>query len=371
MRLKVDAPRRIDYSRNTTRGILNYDRTNDYPQRVLKIIRDSGHGSLCTSMYARFLSGEGIDGAKKIVVNRKGHTLDFIHEKVVESYSIFRGYALHFNYNANFKITEIQLVRFENCRLGLPDDEDYSGMIAVYNNWDRARGSVIQQAKIKRYYAYNPNPEVIKAQVKADGGWSKYRGQVLYFSADGDSYPLCSLDSVLEDCVTDAQVKVFKYNNVTTNFMASHMLVTKGKSESTDESDDFATSLTQFQGAENTGKIMHIEIDFDEDKPELQAFETVNNDKLFEYTETSVHANIRKKLLIPPVLIGDLIAGKLGTSEEIYDATAFYNSITSKERTKIYDDITAIMARFKTPYQFGEIRPLSLIKKEGKDGQTD
>lgn len=105
--------------------------------------------------------------------------------------------------------------------------------------------------------------------------------------------------------------------------------------EGENEESNLETDLMQFQGAENANKIMHVELERDEETPELKPFETVNNDKLFEYTEQSIHENIRKQYLIPPVLTGDLIAGKLGTSEEIYDAYALYNALTLKERNML------------------------------------
>jgi hypothetical protein len=306
---------------------------------------DSGRATLCLNAYGRFLQGKGFvnESLNDIIINKKRETLWLLYKSVIENYSKYKGFAIHINYNAAYEIVELQSIPFEYTRLTTPDDTEYIGKIAVYDDWAREKSlrtiSRIMRMDIKAIHVFNPLPEVIQAQVEKVGGWDKYRGQIFWHSDKGPSkYPLCSLDSVLEDCVTDGQIKAFKYNNITTNFLASHLLVTRkveGKGDTDQEPKEFEKMIVQFQGAENPNKIMHVEADYDEDIPTLEKFEHVNDDKLFEYTEKSIHENIRKELLIPPVIVGDLIAGKLGTSEEIYDAYALYNALTFKERQEL------------------------------------
>lgn len=345
MRVRTPIQKRIVVRETKIVGILSYDSDNKYPQKIRDIIRDSGRGSLCVDMYGRFLKGKGftVDALNKVIVNRWGvNGLNLLRE-AAGSYSLFRGFAIHVNYNTLFEIKELTAIPFEQCRLVTPDDTDYVGGIAVYNNWAGEKYKSITPAKAVRYHKFNPLPEVIMAQVEKAGGWTNYKGQVFYFSADGPNmYPLCSLDAVLEDCVTDGKIKAFKYNRITTDFMASHMLVTKGKMEGGEEKRAFDRNIESFQGAENANKIFHVEIDQDEDKPEVIPFEHTNNDRIFQYTEASVHENIRKRLFIPPVLVGDLIAGKLGTSEEIYDAYALYNSVTEIDRLEIEEKLAPL-----------------------------
>lgn len=345
MRIRGPILKRIVVREDNIKGILSYDRDNKYPQRISDIMADSGRATLCLNIYARFLQGKGFvnESLNDLIINRKRHTLWSLYREVIENYAKFKGSAIHVNYNANYEIVELQHIPFEYTRLTTPDDIEYVGKIAVYDDWAREKSfrtiSRIMRMDIKAIHVFNPLPEVIQAQVEIAGGWDKYRGQIFWHSDRGASkYPLCSLDSVLEDCVTDGQIKTFKYNNVTTNFLASHLLVTRkteGEGDTDQESDEFEKIIVQFQGAENANKILHAEADHDEDIPRLEKFEHVNDDKLFEYTEKSIHENIRKELLIPPVLVGDLIAGKLGTSEEIYDAYALYNALTFKERDEL------------------------------------
>ncbi len=335
MRIRKAPAKRITTRVDKRRDIVNYDQDNSYPQKVLRIINDSGRATMCCDLYSRFLEGEGFeeDSLNEVVVNRKGVLAWDLLQKITEDYSKFHGFAIHVKYNLQFDVASLEYVPFHYCRLGQPDDVEYVGKIAVYDNWDKCKKKIIKSSEINYLHVFNNDPVVIQKQIDKEGGWSKYKGQVLWYSRLGPGvYPLSSVDSVLEDCVTDGQVKTFKYNNVTTNFMASHMLVTKGKQEGEEEQDDLDKDLQEFQGAENSNKIMVVEVEYEEQIPELTPFETVNKDRIFEYTEKSIHENIRKQFFIPAVLAGDLIAGKLGTSEEIYDAYTLYNTLTKKER---------------------------------------
>jgi len=352
VRIRGSILKRIVVKEDIIKGILSYDRDNKYPQKISDIMADSGRATLCLNIYGRFLQGKGFvnESLNNVIINRKRHTLWSLYREVIKNYAKFKGFAIHINYNAAYEIVELQNIPFEYTRLTTPDDTEYVGKIAVYDDWAREKSlrtiSRIMRNDIKAIHIFNPLPEVIQAQVEIAEGWDKYRGQIFWYSEEGSSkYPLCSLDSVLEDCVTDGQIKTFKYNNVTTNFLASHLLVTRkieGAKDTDQEPAEFEKMIVQFQGAENANKIMHVEADYDEDIPELKKFEHVNDDKLFQYTEESIHQNIRKELLIPPVLVGDLIAGKLGTSEEIYDAYALYNALTFKER----DELSKLFSNF-------------------------
>jgi len=46
--------------------------------------------------------------------------------------------------------------------------------------------------------------------------------------------------------------------------------------------------------------MMLVEVDIDEQKPEIQKVEVMNIDKVFEYTEKSIQDNIRKSTTYLP-----------------------------------------------------------------------
>lgn len=349
---RTEIKKRIVLKENKTEGILNYDIDNAYPQRADDIVNASGAASLCVEMKMRFLVGGGMLDKVfyKTIVNGKGLTVDKLLRKNAEDKTRKRGIALHINYNALFDISEVNYLAFNHCRFTTPENEEHPNMIAVYDNWDRSKGKNIIKEKIDYINFYNPDPAVIQEQVDQAGGWENYKGQVLYWTPNGHEYPLVPYDSVLEDIQTDAQSKLFKFRNVTTNFMASHIMVTppmEGDEEKsgTNERDEFKQNLEEYQGADQASKILWVEADDVEKALKLIKVDIQDVDKLYEYTEGSCRDNIIRNFLIPPVLLMS-ISGKLGSSSEIEDATAYYNGITADDRLVIEEIYREVFTRF-------------------------
>ena len=339
----TDIEKRIVTPVNKTEGIINYDIDNGYPQRINTILNSSGTGSLCTSIFGKFLYGGGFLQealSKTIVSPAKKMTANKLLFKTGKSISKFNGFAIHINYNALYKKTSFNYIPFQDIRFTTQDNEDFPNMLAIYNDWDKTRNPKIVKANIDYINFYNPDPEAIQEQVEAAGGWDKYKGQVYYWSVDGMEYPLAPSDSVLEDVQTDSHAKIFKFRNITTNFMASHILETN---EFVDEieKEQFLDNINTFQGSDDASKILLLEKSTDESSFVLTKVDIQDIDKLYQFTEESVRDNIIRNYLIPSVL---LLAtpGKLGTSNEIQDATAFYNGVTEDFRNVIEESFSEL-----------------------------
>lgn len=327
-------PPRYVLSENKTEGVLNYDIDNAYPQRILDIVASSGMAVRCVTQYAKFIEGGGFADTTfyKTVVNRKRYTLDKVLSKVARDKARFNGFALHVNYDGLGRIVELNHVPFEFCRLPNPANPDYKGKIAVYTDWYRQRNRNIRKDDIQWYDVYNPEAAIEQALAV---GFGNYKGQILWYSYEGDQYPLAPIDPVIEDVESDARIKNFKRKSIATGFNADFALVTQERFESDSEREEYVTNLENFQGDENAGNIMLVEIDRPEQEPKILPFPRIDNDKKYEYTETSIHDNIRKAFGLPPVLVGEATAGKLGTSQEILDACNYYNAVTDPERRQV------------------------------------
>ena len=357
--------KRIVNKINKNYNILFYDSDNLYPQHILDICHGSGITESCQELHRDFMFGDGFEKNGDVVINRLYDTeLNKLLYHTIDDYSYFNGFAIHVNYNANFKIHSLTRLQFSNTRLGIPDDYDRVGKIAYYNNWDRKYGKQVKKNMISYVDTFNPDPDVIAYQVKSAGGWKNYKGQILWYSKDGDYvYPRSPFDPVLEDIETDSKIKTYKYRSVVNGFSAGHLLIWRGKFESAKAEQDFEDNLNKFQGEENAGSIFLVQLDYDEQKPEIEKFEQFNTDKLFQYTEKSIQDNIRKRKKIPPVLIGDLTVGRLGTAEEIFDATVLFNAFTGAERKFFEKVFTKLMKLYKRPVkQDLKIKKLSIIE---------
>jgi hypothetical protein len=338
---------RLAVKPNKQEGIQNFDVDNAYPQRIRNAIKASGRTSQCVNIYSRFVRGTGFaDPFYKTIVNRKGETIDKIHRKVVFDRVRFRGFALHFNFNLLGEIVEINQIPFEECRLGIADEA--SGVVSIikhHPDWAREVTKNFNKKFINEYAVFNPDPDVVLAQIEAAGGIGNYKGQMLYWSHNGNKYPEASCDPVLEDVISDHEASEFRLNNITTNFLASHILETGGF-ESADEEAKFTKSLENFQGAKRSSRILHMQRTGTEKSYNLDKVEIQDMDGLFKQTEDSTLDSIRRNYMIPAVLLSDLISGKLGTAQEIQDAYAWMNSLTVDDRMIDEEVFTTIFSHW-------------------------
>lgn len=336
---------------NKQEGIINYDVDNAYPQRVLDIVAASSVAAKCTDVYAKFIMGNGFTDTTfyKAVINSDGETVDMLLRKVALDRAYFRGFAIHINFDGNGQITELRHVPFEFCRFAAPKDEfDKPKQIKVYEDWGKQKVSRILKERIKTYDIYG-TVDVEKLIVDGDTtAFDNYSGQIFYYSPEGLCYPTATADSVLEDCVTDSEIKVYKWRAVSTNFMASHIYVDRLKYESEEQRAERDTALTTFQGGDNAGKIMCVESPSEEYDPKILKVDQQNFDKQFEYTEKSIQDNIRFAYGIPSVLIGKEVAGKLGSSSEITEAVEYYNIQTADERLVFEETFKFLCSNFAT-----------------------
>ena len=328
MKATLSTEKRLTTKENRSEGIQNYDTDNAYPQRVEDIINSSPVGSLCHNLALKFTVGGGFKDAEfsKVKVNGKNVTGDKLLRKIADNLLKFNGVAVHINYNANYEAVNYNFIPFDYCRL-TSLDSDHPNKIAVYDDWQKVNGRV-KKEDIDFIDFFNPAPNKIEQQVEEAGGWENYNGQIFYYTNVGKNYPLSPVDSVLEDMQTDAKVKIFKYRNVSTNFMASHFLEVD-EFESDEDRAEFDSVLTEFQGADDAMKIMLLEKKAGQEASfNLQKVDIQGVDRLYEYTENSVRDSIIRNYLIPPVLLLQT-AGKMGTSKEIQDATNYYNGVVN------------------------------------------
>ena len=354
------APQRIDVSYLATLGIKAYGRNNLYPQQAKAILDSSSTGAQCADRYARFIEGQGV--ANTIIydleVNRYGETTDDILTAVAQDLANYGGFALHVNYDLNCKICELQNVPFESCRLQEDDDSGYIAHIVTHPDWmgrTTRNGKILRVSKdtITSYDRFNPDPNIVRAQINACGGIDHYKGQILWVSTAGrDRYPLPKYDRVLTDLSTDEGLSNIKFRNARCNFLSSAFVISKTSQAMNEdeaarqavEARGFAEDLAQFQGDETSNVLISLTVANDEEKPEIVEFPVKNFDKDFQVTDNSVVERIYSAFEQEPFLC--IRSGKLGFSgTTIHDCYSYYSSLVSKEQrlierafSKIFDN---------------------------------
>lgn len=374
--------KRIDISYVSRFKMQAYGNDNLYPQNLRAITQSSGTAELCLARYTKFIEGYGFadENFSKLVANHRGETADDVLHNVAADLARFGGFAVHVNYNVLGEITTMANVPYENCRLEEPDDAGHVAHIIVHPDWTgkaTRMGKVLRvsEENIDRICVFDPRPEVVLSQMELAGGISQYKGQILWFSMAGSStYPTPIYDAVVTEISTDEGLGNVKYRNVRNNFLVSCMLVTKKgipriDTETGEEEERemiSAEDLKVFQGDENTGKILLVEVENDEDKPEIMAFPTKNYDKDFSTTDAStierIYAQFHQELFYA------IRMGKLGFSGDVMrDAYEYYaGEVTTEQRA-----IQRAFARIMKAWGSGEwadtdftLQPLKYITTE-------
>ncbi|MBK0378585.1 hypothetical protein [Mucilaginibacter segetis] len=350
--------RRILVRPNQTFGILNYDMDNAYPQRMLELVAQSPTAKDCWNKRAKFIAGNGFEEQTlgKQVINSKGLTMAKLLKAIATDKALFSGFGIHVNYNANFKISSVNYVKFEDIRMGDTDSPETAGKFALYSDWGRKTWKNIMRNKITFLDSYNPDEQIIKEQVITAGGWKNYKGQLYYFNPEVDDYPLIEADSVWEDFETEAGIKIFNNREVTTGFLPSTMLFMQSRREEADNSTDIGSGINTpsqlekdlgtFQGAKSAQKIIVIEYEDESAKPEFQPYAIQNNDKLFESTERSVEARIIKGFSVPKELINAEKASGLSNGSEKKEAIREFNDNTSPDRMELAEVLEELFSHY-------------------------
>lgn len=341
--------KRVEVKDLRSEKVIAYDQDNLYPQRIKDSLAASVTGTAAVELFATHLFGRGfsLEELNKLKVNAKGETLKDIHDLVCADYSKYRGAALHIGYNGLLEVVSIKHVPFDYVRLSLADDKGNIDTCVVYDDWDLSRYGGKNKDSMKTIDLFTTDAEKIQSQIQGWGGFDKWNGHLMYYSHAGTLvYPSGKCDAAFEDILTDAGIKVFAQRNIQTGFMAGSVFVHKGKFEDEPARDEFIENLKNFQGADNSNRMMLVEAETEDQIPEVKEFPIINNDKLFESTESSVRERIIRCFGQPLILHAIKTPGSLGESTEWEDAKKNYDERTEKERNRLSELYQPLLAKW-------------------------
>jgi len=387
--------KRVDYAELKKFGIVAFDFDNAYPQRVEDIHNDSGTGKKCLRLYKSFVAGQGMNDPEfgKAVINSKGETVNDLLRKLVDSKGKFTGLVIHCNYNGLGKVTEVQFVPFPYARLTLSEKEGgkHEGKIAIHSDWTASKGNAVKPDEILYINRFAPSEvarqvenitskaieEIEDDHEKLRQQWALYGGQILYYTgSDPDQYPLSPVDAVLEDMQTEAQIKRFKYGSSARNFLGSHVVITGKEEEALDgegnpiesDSDPLSEVITEFQGGDGAGGVLHLERESNEEQIQIEKFDIQDYDGLYEWTKSDTSKDIIGQFMIPELLFYNSSTGF--SSTEMANAKEFYNEVTQYDRKELAEILEMIFSNFHIAInRTGDysIKPLTVAKPITKD----
>lgn len=380
--------RRIDTSYISRFRMQAYGYDNLYPQNLAHITDASGTACLCLNRYARFIEGYGFyDNILALSkLNNKGDTADDVLRSVANDLARFGGFALHVNYNVLCQVSEVSHVPFEDCRLEETDDDGNVAHILIHPDWEQKKTRngkrlMLSERNIERINVFNPDPDIVRQQIENVGGIDAYRGQILWASMNGKgTYPTPIYDAAITDISTDEGLGNVKMRNARNNFLVSCMLVTKKGFQKVDENGNVVDEgklisdedFKNFQGDENTGKILMVELENDEDEPKVIGFPTRNFDKEFSVTDASVVERIYAQF--HQELFHAIRIGKLGFSGQVMrDAYEYYAGEVTTEQRVIERAFKTILTNWKAPVLQNasvKLQPLKYISSETDGNNT-
>lgn len=369
---------------NKSADVYANDTDNAYPERVDRLINNSVTAKSAAAIMVQYLIGKGFGNESDNIIINKDKNLKIIDfaDDVADDLVKQRGVFIHVNWNALYQISDFSVIPFEWCRIGKMDSNEYAGKIAVCKEWLKPKRSDIQLIDV-----YNPSKKVIDAQVEKSGGWKNYKGQVLFVNMDTKLlYPLSRIDSVADDCDSEAQAAVYKNRLLRKGFFGNTLVVTrplvgeglesgsKALLDAESERERFQQAVKDSLGAQNTGGVLCLEMDFAGEKLEdailIKQIESKIDDKLFNYTETSVRENILVAFNnLPAGLVKTNEASLFGNSgEAIREMKRTYWENTTKERALLASVINQLLERSQD-YSGLKVEPLKLIDDAAIDNQ--
>lgn len=384
---------RLEFPPFSNLEITGYGKDNLYPQRIKELVACSETGEGCLKRYIDFIQGNGFkdESFSELVLNDKGDTADDILQQITDDLGSYNGFALHVNYNLLGNIVEISHVPFENCRLGEEDDIGYIGKIAVFPDWTGRKKRNNQTLKptketIDYIHVFNPEKAVVLAQIEDAGSIEQYKGQILWVSSAGkQEYPKTIYDKVVTQMSTEEGLGNISLRNARNSFLLSGMLITKkgqdtpntsdteqSESGRYDDDNSIAEAVADVQGDMETQKILHFEIEYDEEEPKFVPFQGANYDKDFTVTSDTVCEKIYAAF--GQEAWHRIRKGSVGFSSDIMrDTYDVYNSVTNGERRLIERAFDKILKYWSSPIQTTDfsLQPLEYISSENKKEEEE
>lgn len=342
------------------------DIDNLYPDRLEAIEENSVTALSCSNKLGNFIFGKGFEKNFDTLINtRKGKTITLNRclLDVANSLKTHKGVYIHLNYDIEGKPNYFDVLEYKKCRTVKEDSLGNEGVI-VYKDWTKTEGfnfiNARKNNKLRWFYPYNPgniaaqrlkdNPKLdIQGQIKG------YRGQVLYFSLDGNNkvYAKGWLNAQgMNDADSEYRMSLYHNNNVRLGFIDKTILVTNGLDA--DDEANLKKDFKEWLGTENAGGVYFMNTPYVMDNIDaILKVETVTSSydpKKFKEVNADLQESIRKCYLqIPKILVNDNDGGIFGTSgEAIKEAKKFYNEQTEFIRYEVEDLFAKIFgAEFK------------------------
>lgn len=306
------------------------------------------------------------------IVNDKGETLFQIHQKTVKEFATNEGFYWLLRYNALGKVTEWEVLPFENCRLGKPDDNGYISKIH-YNPFFGTKHYQKKQKHTKIYDTYNP--KAVLSQIQEQGG--AYKGQVLFIgtsNAISRFYPVHEAYAAKKWNGIEPGIADYHEDNINNGLLQPYMLVMRGDPNSPSTNPDYQSTESDhpttvaeefdqvmsenFMGAKRVGNVMVQWVGIGEEKPEVVQLPTNANGDLFITLDNQATKKITVAWRVPGILANIQEGVSLGgDGNTVRVAVKLMQQRVIKKQRILTDNYQKILQNFVEPF----VEPVSIV----------
>ena len=338
--------------------ILLYGIDNLYPQRIEDVVNRSPITRSAIQVTSDFINGSGFQQNGETLLGKidANEMLAWISL----DWALYNACAFHLDLAMSGEIAEVTPIDFKSVRLGVPSKEGHQiTYVKISNDWEEMMPRSMRQTIA--YPIWPGSPEEALAIVE---GWDyesygAFNGFVMYVTPRETTYPLSTVDAVIDSSQANAEIQLFELSGVQNGFLGATLLKHPGKIESNEERRRIQNMVGSIRGAENANSVIVWEIPDGFDSDVLEQFPANNQDRLFENTNKSTVNRIVQALAIPPALIGIMPDNSFFNMTEIDDSYKYFNVRTDNRRVKLARIFEEIGQSFVTPVVFGGIVPQS------------
>jgi hypothetical protein len=302
----IEPPR---YVYNEKRNIIEWGRDNLYPQELLEMYNYKGssiHKAIINKKQ-KMVAGNGfnpvLDPALKEFI--KVHKLEREVKKASLDYELYNGYSFEIIWNnEGTTYASFKHIPFQKVRVGIEDKDLPFKHYWISTDWNQYK-SKREEYHPEYIRAYNP---LVKT------------GRQLYYyceyNPEVEFYPIAGYSTTLNWISADFEVSRFHLNQLRQGFSPSFILNFATGIPSDEEMNDYYRDFRRnYEGTENSGKIIITYSDGADGKPELIPINLNDSDDRFLMLKEQISENIVLGHEIPVQLLL-LVPGKLGSTDE-------------------------------------------------------
>ncbi len=341
---------------------------DNFTLKWAEVISKSPSGASCLSTLGDFMEGSGFNNAdlENLPVNDKGETFFQIHQKTVKEFAQNEGFYWLFRYNALGQITEWEVLPFENCRLGRPDDNGYIGKVFYNPYFGTSQFSSSDSKSTKIYDIFNP--AVVKEQYLEQK--NTYKGQVFFYGTSSTVsrfYPIHEAYSSVQWMKIESGVADYHEDTIDNGFLNEFILLMKGNPNAPSQNPEYTSSdpdkvvtvaeeFDQVVGQNFMGKGKHANlmiqwIDNNDEKPEILSIPSKANGDLFVTLDNQATKKITIAWKVPGILANIQEGVSLGgDANQIRVAVQLMQQRVTKKQRILTDNYSKILKLFPKPY---------------------